>query len=84
LKVGYSPHAIAIDSQGNAWVANTLGEPSIKEKLDLLRAKLRSTLESKLRPAGGGDETVEKFIALVRIIEEFPGGSVSMIRPDGS
>ncbi|WP_065750645.1 hypothetical protein [Bradyrhizobium paxllaeri] len=84
LKVGYSPHAIAIDSQGNAWVANTLGEPSIREKLDLLRAKMRSALESRLVPGGGGDETVEKFIALVRIIEEFPGGSVSMIRPDGT
>ena len=83
LKVGFSPHAIAIDSQGNAWVANTLGEPSVREKLDLLRTKLRSELESKLTPAGG-DETVDKFIALVRIIEEFPGGSVSMIRPDGS
>ncbi|WP_202310359.1 hypothetical protein [Mesorhizobium sp. L-8-10] len=31
LEVGYSPHAIAIDSQGNAWVANTLGEPSAKQ-----------------------------------------------------
>ncbi|MCW5892413.1 MAG: hypothetical protein KIT14_17975 [bacterium] len=83
LTVGYSPHAIAIDSRGNAWVANTLGEPSVKEKLDLLQTKLRSELESRLAPAGGGDQTVEKFIALVRIIEEFPGGSVSMIRPDG-
>jgi DNA-binding beta-propeller fold protein YncE len=84
LTVGYSPHAIAIDSQGNAWVANALGEPSVKEKLDLLRMKLRSELESRLAPAGGGDQTVEKFIALVRIIEQFPGGSVSMIRPDGT
>ncbi|MGE3869825.1 MAG: hypothetical protein AB7F51_09960, partial [Pseudorhodoplanes sp.] len=84
LTVGYSPHAIAIDSQGNAWVANSLGEPSIKEKLELLRLKMRSDLESKLTPAGGNDETVEKFIALVRIIEQFPGGSVSMIRPDGN
>ncbi len=84
LTVGYSPHAIAIDSLGNAWVANTLGEPSVKEKLDLLRMKLRSALKSKLGSAGGGDETVEKFIALVRIIEQFPGGSVSMIRPDGA
>ena len=84
LTVGYSPHAIAIDSRGNAWVANTLGEPGLKEKLDLLRLKMRSALESRLEPAGGGDETVEKFIALVRIIEEFPGGSVSMIRPDGT
>lgn len=84
LTVGYSPHAIAIDSQGNAWIANTLGEPGFKEKLDLLRMKLRSELESDLAPADGGDATVEKFIALVRIIEQFPGGSVSMIRPDGT
>ncbi len=84
LEVGYSPHAIAIDSQGNAWVANTLGEPSVREKLDLLRMKLRSELESRLEPAGDGDQTVEKFIALVRIIEEFPGGSVSLIRPDAT
>lgn len=84
LTVGYSPHAIAIDSLGNAWVANTLGEPSIKEKLELLRLKMRSDLESRLAPAGGDDETVQKFIALVRIIEQFPGGSVSMIRPDGT
>jgi len=84
LEVGYSPHAIAIDSRGNAWVANALGEPSIREKLDLLRMKMRSELEEALNRTGGGDETVEKFIALVRIIEEFPGGSVSMIRPDGT
>lgn len=84
LTVGYSPHAIAIDSQGNAWVANTLGEPGVKEKLELLRAKLRSEVESRLAPAGGGDETVDKFIALVRIIEQFPGGSVSLIRPDAA
>ncbi len=45
--------------------------------------KMRSALESKLESAGG-DEAVQKFIALVRIIEEFPGGSVSMIRPDGT
>jgi DNA-binding beta-propeller fold protein YncE len=83
LTVGYSPHAIAIDSHGNAWVANSLGEPGTREKLDLLRMKMRSALESKLESAGG-DEAVQKFIALVRIIEEFPGGSVSMIRPDGT
>jgi len=84
LTVGYSPHAIAIDSRGNAWVANTLGEPSVREKLELLRLKMRSELESRLGSAAGGDETVEKFIALVRIIEQFPGGSVSVIRPDGT
>ena len=61
-----------------------IGEPSLREKLGLLRTKMRTELESKLEPAAGGDETVEKFIALVRLVEEFPGGSVSMIRPDGT
>lgn len=84
LAVGYSPHAIAIDSQGNAWVANALGDPGIEEKVDLLRLKLRSEMQSEMPAADGGDATVRKFIALVRIIEEFPGGSVSMIRPDGT
>lgn len=85
LTVGYSPHAIAIDSRGNAWVANVLGEPGTREKLGLLRTKLRSELEARLHPdAGAGDETVEKFVALVRIIEEFRGGSVSMIAPDAT
>ncbi len=80
LKVGYSPHAIAIDSQGNAWVVNTMGEPSIREMLALLWNKVKS----KLSPESKGDKAIEDFIALVHILEAYPGGSVSMIRPDGT
>ena len=43
LKVGYSPHAIAIDSQGNAWVANTMGDPSKREMLALLWNKVKKS-----------------------------------------
>ncbi len=69
LTVGYSPHAIAIDSRGNAWVANVLGEPGTREKLGLLRMKIESELQSRLHPEQrAGDETVEKFVALVHII----------------
>jgi DNA-binding beta-propeller fold protein YncE len=80
LKVGYSPHAIAIDSRGNAWVANALGNPSKREMLELLWNKAKS----ELNPGGKGDQAIEDFIALVHVVDAFPGGSVSMIRPDGT
>jgi streptogramin lyase len=80
LKVGYSPHAIVIDSQGNAWVANTMGEPSKREMLALLWNKVKS----KLSPEGKDDKTVDDFVALVHIMNAYPGGSVSMIRPNGT
>jgi streptogramin lyase len=51
LKVGYGPHAIAIDSRGNAWVANTMGEPSKREMVELLLNKVKS----ELNPGGKGD-----------------------------
>jgi hypothetical protein len=80
LKVGYSPHAIAIDSRGNAWVVNTMGTPSKREMMALLWNKVKS----KLDPEGKGDQAIEDFIALVHILQTYPGGSVSMIRPDGT
>ena len=33
FKVGIAPRAVAIDSHGNAWVANTVGHPDTAEKL---------------------------------------------------
>jgi DNA-binding beta-propeller fold protein YncE len=80
LKVGYSPHAIAIDSQGNAWVANTMGDPSKREMLALLWNKVKK----KLDPGAKGNQAIEDFIALVHVLQAYPGGSVSMIRPDGT
>ena len=80
LTVGYSPHAMVVDSLGNVWVANTLGEPSDKEKLALLWNKVKSEID----PDNSPDHAVMEFVALVRVMQEFPGGSVSMIPADGS
>src|SRR5271157_6609245 len=47
IKVGYGPRAIAIDSLGNAWVANTLGNPGTAEKLKLVAEALESKVEGR-------------------------------------
>ena len=47
-------------------------------------ALLWNKVKSKLSPESKGDKAIEDFIALVHILEAYPGGSVSMIRPDGT
>jgi len=84
IKVDYSPHAIAIDSQGNAWVVNTIGDPGIMETLHLLKNKAASWIDSKMNSGSKGDQAIEDFIALVHVLNAYPNGSVSMIRPDGT
>ena len=42
LKVGLSPKGIAIDNRGNAWVNNFIGDPGLREKLQLLAQKGRA------------------------------------------
>src|SRR5271166_6129527 len=80
IKVDYSPHAIAIDSQGNAWVVNTIGAPGIMETLHLLKNKVASWIDSKMNSGSKGDQAIEDFIALVHVLNAYPNGSVSMIR----
>jgi hypothetical protein len=46
ITVGYGPRAVAIDSLGNAWVANTIGHPDTREKLALVEDKLKSKVEN--------------------------------------
>ncbi len=46
IEVGFSPHAIAIDSQGNAWVGNLIGHPDTAEKLALVKQKLEAKAEA--------------------------------------
>jgi hypothetical protein len=84
IKVDYSPHAIAIDSQGNAWVVNTIGDPATMEALHLLKNKAASEIDSKMDSGSKGDQAIEDFIALVHVLNAYPNGSVSMIRPDGT
>src|SRR5262245_36767672 len=71
---GGSGKGIAIDSQGNAWIANTLGTGlSLETKLKLLELKLT-----------GATMTAMSY-DVIRALFDHPGqGSVSMLRPDGS
>ncbi len=84
IKVGFNPHAIAIDSQGNAWVGNLVGHPGAMEKLALVKQKLEARAEA-LRGSMSADERADKvWVDLWNILTEYPGGDVSMIRPDGT
>ncbi|MBI1246721.1 hypothetical protein GC197_02610 [bacterium] len=82
--VGYAPRAIAIDSQGNAWVCNTVGHPDTREKLDLIKVKLQAEMEARLNLDTKADLEAKEWINLYGILMKFPGGDVSMIRPDGT
>jgi len=84
IKVGYGPRAIAIDSLGNAWVANTLGHPGLMEKLALVWNKIKSWFGNLF---GGAESTHEKaakeWISLYETVVKYPGGDVSLVQPDG-
>ena len=84
FKVGYSPHAIAIDSKGNAWVANSIGHPGAMEKLAFVKEKLESKLASREGSASAEVRAAKEWIDLWEISDKYPGGDVSMIRPDGT
>jgi sugar lactone lactonase YvrE len=86
FKVGFAPRAIAIaiDSQGNAWVANTVGHPGTAEKLALIKVKLESKLEGLAGTMSKADEEAKAWINLFEVLSEHPGGGVSLIRPDGT
>jgi streptogramin lyase len=84
IKVGFGPRAVAIDSLGNAWVANTIGHPSTMEKLALVESKLKSKVEGLESSASKADRAIKMWIDLFNLLIEYPGGDVSMIRPDGT
>jgi len=69
---GYSGKGMAIDSQGNAWIANTAGSGfSDETKLKFLELKLTHRLDEIDRIAFGA-------------LEKGRMGSISMLRPDGT
>ena len=84
IKVGFSPHAIAIDSQGNAWVGNLVGHPRAKEKLDLAKQAIKAKLEKRKGTMSADDIAANMWINLWGIVSEYPGGDISMISPDGT
>ena len=85
IKVGFGPHGVAIDSLGNAWVANSLGHPSATEKLSVIAKALKSKLESRFGgSASKADATAKMWIGLYELAVKYPGGDVSMVRADGT
>jgi DNA-binding beta-propeller fold protein YncE len=85
IKVGYGPRAVAIDSLGNAWVANTVGHPGTKEKLAFVEEKLKSKVENLVEGSASKDTAqIQMWIDLVGLLVKYPGGDVSMVRPDGT
>jgi len=84
IEVGFAPRAVAIDSRGNAWVANTIGHASTAEKMALIKTKLEAMFESRFGSGSEADRVAQEWIDLYGILAEYPGGDVSMIRPDGT
>src|SRR5271163_61303 len=83
IKVGYGPRAVAIDSLGNAWVANTIGHPDTMEKLALVETKLKSWVEGLVEDsASKADADAKMWIDLFELLVKYPGGDVSLVRPD--
>jgi DNA-binding beta-propeller fold protein YncE len=84
FKVGFSPHGIAIDSQGNVWVANSIGHPGTREKLAFVKEKFKAKFASDKGSMSADDLAAKEWIDLWEISDKYPGGDVSMIRPDGT
>jgi streptogramin lyase len=85
IKVGYGPRAVAIDSLGNAWINNTIGHPDTMEKLAFVEEKLKSKVEGLFEDsASKANAQTKMWIALYDLLVKYPGGDVSMVRPDGT
>ncbi|MEP3330334.1 hypothetical protein [Sedimentitalea sp.] len=84
IKVGFSPHAISIDSQGNAWVGNLVGHPGAIEKLELVKQTIESKIATRKGTESADEISAHMWVNLWEIISEYPGGDISMIRPDGT
>jgi DNA-binding beta-propeller fold protein YncE len=85
IKVGFAPRAVAIDSLGNAWVANTAGHPDTREKLALVENLLESKVENLVAGSTSkADAAAKMWINLFELLVKYPGGDVSLVRPDGT
>jgi streptogramin lyase len=75
FKVGFSPSGMAIDSQGNVWVTNRL--PNSKRGEKVLGEMLAAAKAGK-----GPDVPLTRAMQMQKAGPE--GGSVTILRPDGS
>jgi NHL repeat. len=82
IEVGFVPRGVAIDSLGNAWIANALGHPKTREKLALVENMAKSKLK-RLRSSGShADDEAQEWIDLYDLVAKYPGGDVSMVGQD--
>jgi hypothetical protein len=72
---GWSGSGLGIDSQGNVWVTNRLGN-------SLRGAAVVADAVATLKLGGNGDEKLTRAMSKQRGGRE--GGSMSLLRPDGS
>lgn len=75
FETGWSNSGMGIDSQGNVWVTNRLGN-SVRGGLVLAH------MLEVLKTGGNGDEILTK--AMAKQTGGWYGGSVTLLRPDGS
>ena len=75
FKTGYSGSGLGIDSQGNVWVTNRLGN-SMRGAAVLIDAI------ATMKLGGNADETLTR--AMFKQQGGHDGGSVTLLRPDGS
>src|SRR5581483_1535396 len=75
FETGWSNSGMGIDSQGNVWVTNRLGN-SVRGGLVLAH------MIEVLKTGGNGDEILSK--AMAKQTGGYYGGSVTLLRPDGS
>jgi DNA-binding beta-propeller fold protein YncE len=85
IKVGYGPHGVAIDSLGNAWVVNSVGHPGTLEKAALVENMFKEKVEGWFESsAARAEDAPKQWIGLYELLAKYPGGDVSMVRPDGT
>jgi hypothetical protein len=76
FKTGYSVSSMAVDSQGNVWVANRLGN-SCRGWFDWIRVLLAAKFKGNADPVLTTTMSKQKS-------GRWKGGSVSVLRPDGT
>jgi hypothetical protein len=75
FKTGWSGSGLGIDSQGNVWVTNRLGN-------SIRGAFVTADMILTLKTGGNADEKLTR--AMSRQTGGYGGGSVTLLRPDGS
>lgn len=83
FKTGFSGSGLAIDSLGNVWVTNRLGN-SERGRLKLLEGLVAFKINYDGDPDGADRLTKVLVPALAEQKSGWEGGSVSVLKPDGS